>query len=165
MSSVATISLLSPRSAATPLPVRRKILAATRGHGTRSRADHAGRIGLECVGCGIVVERGSVCPSLRVREFLAVLLDEEKRLARCPVPSLKKAPSVLFFGFHSIFAILSRRGKGASKMLGTPGSVSVDHRGIGNLSPSADRQSDWTGDNLPVLKFPKPEKCESIWHA
>src|ERR1700689_1712215 len=69
------------RSLRSPLAVRREnvILGRHSRMAREAAIDHAGRIGLERVRSGIIVKR-SVCPSLRAREFLGVLLDEENVL-------------------------------------------------------------------------------------
>ena len=60
------------------LAVRREnvILGRYSGMAREAAIDDAGRIGLERVRRGIIVKRG-VCPSLGVRESLAVFLDEK----------------------------------------------------------------------------------------
>ena len=64
-----------------PLTVRREnvILGRHSRMARKPAIDDAGRIGLERVRRGIIVERG-VGPSLGVRESLVVLLDEENVL-------------------------------------------------------------------------------------
>ncbi len=69
------------RSLRSPLAVRREnvILGRHSRMAREAAIDDARLIGLERVRRGIIVKHG-VCPSLRVREFLGVLLDEENVL-------------------------------------------------------------------------------------
>src|SRR5271165_4448720 len=69
------------RSLRSPRAVRREnvILGRDSRMASKAASDDAGRIGLERVRPGIIVKHG-VCPSLRAREFLGVLLDEENVL-------------------------------------------------------------------------------------
>ena len=75
----------------------------------------------------------------------------------------EKGASVLFFGFHSIFAILEPSGKGFP-LPGTPARISVDHRGIGDLH-FQQLFSLTDGHYLPVLVPPEFRECESIGNA
>src|SRR5262249_35042209 len=74
-------SLLKDLRTGSPLPVRRKNVIFCRhsrmAHETA--IDGACRTGREFVGRGVIVKRG-VCPSLRVGESLAILLDEKNVL-------------------------------------------------------------------------------------
>src|SRR5689334_20104130 len=73
-----SIERRSPRS---PLAVRREnvILGRHSRMACEAAIDDAVRIGLERVRRGIIIKHG-VCPSLRGRESLAVLLDQENVL-------------------------------------------------------------------------------------
>ena len=72
--------------------------------------DGAGRIGRKFVGRGVIVKRG-VCPPFVLGNLL-LSFSMKKTSCRLSGILTEKGASVLFFGFHSIFAILAPSGKG-----------------------------------------------------
>jgi hypothetical protein len=72
--------------------------------------DDAGGIGLERVGRWIIVKHG-VCPCFCGAGYLLVSFSMGKMSCRVSGILTEKWASVLFFGFHSIFAILEPSGK------------------------------------------------------
>ena len=70
---------------------------------------------------------------------------------------------MLFFGFHSIFAILDPSGKRLA-VAGNTGPIGVDHLGIRDhhfqlIFSLAD------GDNVASSRTPEVKEYEPIWHA
>jgi hypothetical protein len=120
--------------------------------------DDAGRIGRELVGRGLIVKHG-VCPSLRVRESLAIFLNEKNVLQGVRHPYKKGGLSALLrfpLDLRNLGALRERL-----TVTGNASPVGIDHRGIGDhhleqVFSLAD------GDNLPVFVSPEIRERESI---
>src|SRR5579871_1651228 len=137
------------------------ILGGHSGMARETAVHDASRIGLERVRCRLIVKR-RVGPSLRIRVFLGVLLDEENVLQDVGY-SHRERSFRIFFRFPFDLCNLGTIGERLA-VAGDTGTVGIDHRWISDhyLEQVFGLTN---GNNLPILVAAEVGKCEAVRHA